>query len=114
MLLSHGIQKFRQLILAAKYAGSGQVVDALMVLQLREPVKMLLTSPIHPVDIKVVIIWISLQSIRDQGCAVILCCIENHLPIYWSKHVASGNEEPKFKLGNFAQNWISALADIED
>ena len=90
------------------------MVDSLIVLQNREPVEVPLSRCVHPKDVKVVVLWVSVQTIRHVGCASTIGYVQHKLPIHWSEHVSSREEEVVFVFGHLSDDRIPAHRDVDD
>ena len=89
------------------------MVDALVVLESRKSIQVLLTSTVHPEDVKVVVLGIAMQTISDVGGPAARG-IKHELAVDWRKHVSTGQEQVVLVLGNLANNWVPAHGHVDD
>jgi len=54
----HRVEQLAELIFSTNDAHPWKMIDSLIALELGKPVHVLLPRPIHPIDVKVVVVWI--------------------------------------------------------
>ena len=95
------------------------MVYTLIIFQLGKPLEESVssraaTAPVHPINVKVIIIGVPNKPICSMCRSPALgVCVQNGLPIYWSKHVSIRQKEVVFVFGHLTDYRISGLADVK-
>lgn len=108
------IEEFSKLVFAAQDVHAREMVDPLMGLQLGKPVEMTLTSAVHPVNIKVIVVGVLVKAVGDVGSAITGGAIKDDLAIDGGEHVPARQKEVELVFGNLPDYRVPGLEDIHD
>lgn len=82
--------------------------------QLGKSVNVSLTSWVHPIDVKVIIIWITWKTISNISCSISSATIKHKLTINWCKHISIRQKQIKLILSDFLNYRIFGLISIHN
>ena len=108
------IQEFAKLVFTAQDVHAWEMVDPLMGLQLGKPVEMTLTSAVHPVNIKIIVVRVLVKAIGDVGSPITGGAVKNDLAIDGCEHIPVRQEQIKLVFSDLPDYRIPGLEDIHN